>query len=270
MSLKLKVACDSIARFFPISFSIRTLMTICPKCQHEQPDSECCVQCGVIFTKYQTHLDQLVQNKTDPPNNENRIEFKEKNLGKKIRDLFPSLIQPWKPVTNPAFIFLTLLFLLHIVFFPKTTRIEGWSVFTGMIHNVNLVFHEAGHILFGFFGNDTLAIFGGSLNQLLIPFVIFLSFYYNRDRAGTAFALMWFFGNFIDVSIYMADGRFLTLPLIGGLDMEAHDWRNLFNRFDLWSFDQALSKTIFYLGWVGIFLTEVWLYKSWRIDLKKL
>jgi hypothetical protein len=82
-----------------------------------------------------------------------------------------------------------------------------------MIHNVNLVFHEAGHILFGFIGNDTLMILGGSLNQILIPFIVFLSFAHKRDQTGTAFALIWFFGNFIDVSIYMADGRFFKASL---------------------------------------------------------
>ena len=44
---------------------------------------------------------------------------------------------------------------------------------------------------------------GGSLNQLLFPFIAFATFYCKRDRVATAFALFWFFGNFIDVSIYM-------------------------------------------------------------------
>ena len=244
---------------------------ICPKCQFDQPDSKNCVRCGVIFAKYQAYLDRLEQDKIDAQSNENNIELEEKNPAEKIRVLFPFLTRPWKPVSTPAFIFLSLLFLLHVIFFPKTTLVESRSVFTfyGMIHNVNLVFHEAGHILFGFFGNDTLAILGGSLNQNLIPFVVFLSFFYHRDRTGTAFALLWFFGNFIDVSIYMADGRFLKLPLIGGLDLEAHDWRNLFNRFDLWAVDQSLSKIMFGLGWAGIFLTWAWLYKNWRTHLKK-
>ena len=69
-----------------------------------------------------------------------------KNHAEKILVLFPFLTRSWKPVTTPAFIFLSLLFLLHVVFFSKTTLIEGWSVFTGMVHNVNLTFHEAGHI----------------------------------------------------------------------------------------------------------------------------
>ena len=65
----------------------------------------------------------------------------------------------------------------------------------------------------------------------------------------------------------MADARFLKLPLIGGLDLEAHDWRNLFNRFGLWAVDQTLSKIMFGLGWAGIFLTWAWIYKNWRTHL---
>jgi hypothetical protein len=241
-------------------------MTICPKCQFEQADSISCGQCGVIFSKYQAYLGQ--QDTIYTANNEDIIKV-EKKPGEKPQILFPFLCQSWKPVTTPAFAFLSLLTFLHIIFFPKTTQIEGWSFFTGMIHNVNLVFHEAGHLLFGFFGNETLMILGGSLNQLFIPFVVFSSFFYNRDPTGVTFALIWFFGNFIDVSIYMADARFLKLPLIGGLGLEAHDWRNLFNRFDLWGFDQTLSKIIFYVGWLGILLTWGWLYKNWRINFKK-
>ncbi|MBC8286604.1 MAG: hypothetical protein H8E42_03925 [Nitrospinae bacterium] len=237
---------------------------ICPKCQFEQPDGKTCVHCGVIFAKYQAYLDR--QNNIS---DENNIESEEKDLAGTIPHRFAFLNHPWKPVATPTFVFLSFLFCLHAIFFPKTTRIEGWSPFTGLVHNVNLVFHEAGHILFGLFGNDTLMILGGSLNQLLIPFIVFISFFYKRDRAGAAFALLWFFGNFIDVSIYMADGRFLKLPLIGGLGLEAHDWRNLFNRFDLWSVDQMLSNTIFYLGWAGIFLAWVWLYKSWQNNYKR-
>jgi hypothetical protein len=237
---------------------------ICPKCQFEQPDAKTCIHCGVIFAKYQAYLDR--QNKSK---DESAIEDKEVDLVNKNLNSLAWLSHPWKPVSTPTFIFLSLLFCLHGVYFPKNTQIDNWSLFTGMIHNVNLVFHEAGHVLFGLFGNNTLMVLGGSLNQLLIPFIAFAAFFYKRDRAGAAFALLWFFGNFIDVSIYMADGRFLKLPLIGGLGMEAHDWRNLFNHFDLWDIDQMLSNMMFYMGWVGLFLAWVWLCKSWRSDLNK-
>ena len=38
----------------------------------------------------------------------------------------------------------------------------------GFIHGIDLIFHEAGHVIFGFFG-QFLAVLGGSLMQVLIP-----------------------------------------------------------------------------------------------------
>ena len=73
----------------------------------------------------------------------------------------------------------------------------------------------------------------GSLNLLLNPFIAFAAFYYERDRAGAAFILLWLYGDFIDVSIYIADGRFLKLSLIFEMGIKAHDWLNLFNHVNL-------------------------------------
>ena len=92
---------------------------ICPKCQFDQPDSKNCVRCGVIFAKYQAYLDRLEQDIIATQSNENNIEIEEKNPAEKIRVLFPFLTQPWKSVSTPAFIFLSLLFLLHGIFFIK-------------------------------------------------------------------------------------------------------------------------------------------------------
>jgi hypothetical protein len=233
---------------------------ICPKCQHEQAESETCIHCGVIFQKYLEYLDdskKKTSNDSDQKlENEDDTEY---NVS-----LFSIFDQDWKPVSTPAFVFLSALFLAHIIFFPKEPVLKDWAFLSSFIHSVNLVFHEAGHVLFAIFGNRTLTILGGSLNQLLIPLIVLITFFYKRDTAGTGFALFWFFGNFLDVGIYMADGRYLKLPLIGGLGMEAHDWRNLFNHFDLWSVDQLLSQIVFYSGWLGIIITAAWLFKKWR------
>ena len=235
---------------------------ICPKCQHEQPESKICSHCGIIFRKYFEHLERIELEKKSVLENENDQE--PDNSGKSKNSLFYILEGEWKGVSTPAFIFLSLVFSVHIFFFPKEPVLKDWAFLSSLIHNVNLVFHEAGHMLFAIFGNRTLTILGGSLNQLLIPFIVLATFIYRKDTAGTGFALFWFFGNFLDVGIYMADGRYLRLPLIGGLGMEAHDWRNLFNHFDLWSVDQLLAKITFYSGWVGILFTEALLIKKWK------
>ena len=44
------------------------------------------------------------------------------------------------------------------------------GVILNFLHLIDLVFHEAGHIIFGFFGRF-IAVLGGSLNQVLIPVV---------------------------------------------------------------------------------------------------
>jgi hypothetical protein len=89
----------------------------------------------------------------------------------------------------------------------------------------------------------------GSLNQLLILFIAFAAFYYKRDRAGAAFVLLWFLGDFIDVSIYMEDGRLLKLSLILGMGIKAHDWLNLFNHFDLWAWTKCYR--VWFFVWFG-------------------
>ena len=239
---------------------------ICPKCQYEQAESETCIHCGVIFQKYLEYLDES-KKKTS---NESEQELEKENDTKDNVSFFSVFDQDWKPISIPAFVFLSALFLAHIIYFPKEPVLKDWAFLSSFVHSVNLVFHEAGHVLFAIFGNQTLTILGGSLNQLLIPLIVLITFFYKRDTAGVVFALFWFFGNFLDVGIYMADARFLKLPLIGGLGMEAHDWRNLFNRFDLWSVDQLISHITFYSGWLGIIIAEVWLIKRWRNSARHL
>ena len=49
----------------------------------------------------------------------------------------------------------------------------GW---VPILDSVNLVFHEAGHPIFGIFG-DTLGLYGGTLGQLVFPVAVTVSFW---------------------------------------------------------------------------------------------
>ena len=83
-------------------------------------------------------------------------------------------------------------------------------------HLVNLPFHEAGHILFGFFGKF-IASLGGSLGQLLMPLICLLVFLVKtRDTFAAAFSLWWLGENFMDLAQYMDDARSPSLPFLGG------------------------------------------------------
>src|SRR5207237_7642438 len=81
------------------------------------------------------------------------------------------------------------------------------------IHLVDLVFHEAGHPIFGILGHFPRAL-GGSLNQVLVPAICTGYFLYHGQRAAGAVALFWTGENVLDVAIYVADGRALKLPLL--------------------------------------------------------
>ncbi len=58
------------------------------------------------------------------------------------------------------------------------------------IHGIDLVFHEAGHVIFGFFG-EFLAVLGGSLTQVLMPVIATVAFLRTRQWASGAATLFW-------------------------------------------------------------------------------
>lgn len=64
--------------------------------------------------------------------------------------------------------------------------------FLFMLDHANLVFHEAGHVIFGILGS-TLGLYGGTLGQLVIPAIIGTAFWAQRETVGCAVVGLWFF-----------------------------------------------------------------------------
>jgi hypothetical protein len=115
----------------------------------------------------------------------------------------------------------------------------------GFIHGVNLVFHEAGHVIFGFFG-EFVAALGGSLNQVLIPLIVTIAFLRTRQRASAAVVLFWTGQSITDVAIYAADGRARALPLLAeGL---IHDWSYILGRLGLLGSAETVGRLLFAAG----------------------
>lgn len=115
----------------------------------------------------------------------------------------------------------------------------------GLLDLVNLVFHEAGHILFLPLGSFLTSL-GGSLTQVLIPIVCMATFLVkNHDRYAAATALWWAGENLVNVAPYVADARALQLVLLGGhtgAEVEGHDWEAILGALGWLPYDVALGR----------------------------
>jgi len=117
------------------------------------------------------------------------------------------LDEPWKPVSRAA---LVAWLLFYAGFLVYAFFAHGGFLF---IDNANLVVHEGGHNLFGWFG-PTLGLWGGTLLQWLVPFLLALYFFTQRQTTGFVFCLFFFFENWLYTATYMADARAQALPLV--------------------------------------------------------
>jgi len=121
------------------------------------------------------------------------------------------------------------------------------------LHNVHLIFHEAGHILFIPFGRF-MTIAGGSLMQLLVPLACLIAFLWREkpDPFGAAVCLWWLGTSFVDLSPYIGDAQSLKLMMLGGFFAEdvpdAHDWRNILYALDWLRYDRQIAE---WAHWIG-------------------
>ncbi len=167
--------------------------------------------------------------------------------------------EPWKPTSTVALIAWLIFYSLFLLY-----ALLDRSGFL-FIDNANLVVHEAGHLLFSYFG-QTLMILGGTIFELFVPFALAISFAYRRQPAGTAFCAFFFFENFLYIATYMADARAQELPLVtvGDADYVEHDWFHIFSSMGLLQHDTQIAAFVRILGWLGMLATVAWLAWLWK------
>lgn len=134
--------------------------------------------------------------------------------------------------------------LLAVVIYATAVTLRGNEPI--ILSSINLVFHEAGHPIFGLFG-EVIGFLGGTLMQLLVPFMCAVSFYVRRDWFAVSFAMWWFGENMIGISKYISDARALSLPLLGG-GTDGHDWNFLLGHFGLLPWDTTIGSGVLLLG----------------------
>ena len=167
------------------------------------------------------------------------------------------LDEPWQPVPRWAAAMWTLFYLAFMYYaFSK----HGEFLF---IDSANLVVHEGGHLLFGWFGH-TLGIWGGTILQWAVPFLLAAYFFSQRQTAAFVFCMFFFFENWLYTATYMADARAMSLPLVtvGDPELAEHDWNTIFSSLGILQYDTSIAAIIRVLGWIGMVGVVVLLVKS--------
>lgn len=162
-------------------------------------------------------------------------------------------LEPWEPVERHHLIgvgaFTAVVLALLLGGDP------GW---TPILDSANLAFHEAGHMIYGVFG-DTAALYGGVLGQLTFPLVVVIVFFVRRQPHAVAVGLIWAGQNLMNIARYMADARARELPLVGGGE---HDFEHIFTRWGVLHRDVEIADTTRMIGWIVIIAALAWL--GWR------
>jgi len=97
------------------------------------------------------------------------------------------------------------------------------------IDHLNLLIHEGGHLIFSFMG-EWMHVLGGTILQLLLPFLFSLVFLFRRDKYASALFGIWFGESMMYTYVYMRDAQDQLLPLVGG---GTHDWYWLFSHMGI-------------------------------------
>jgi hypothetical protein len=160
----------------------------------------------------------------------------------------------WQPVSRPA---LAAWLLFYVLFMAYAFSKHGEFLFIDL---ANLVVHEGGHLLFGWFGR-TIGLWGGTILQWMVPFLLATYFFVQRQTAAFVFSLFFFFENWLYTATYMADARAMILPLVtvGDPDFAEHDWNTIFTSLGVLQHDTTIAGIVRFMGWCGMLGIVGWM-----------
>lgn len=242
-------------------------LSTCPKCGFPlvRPVPAECGRCGVIISKYRQRQAQPREPAATP-------EAEETNAGGSLRELFFAIPGRQTPIllwSRAALLAALAGWGGRLVFAGLASNAAGES----LLHQINLPFHEAGHVLFRPFGAFVTSL-GGTLGQLLIPLICLLVLLFrSRDPFGAAVCLWWLGENFLDIAPYINDSRAGELPLLGGNFGNSspygfHDWEFILSETGLLRYDHLLAAASHHFGALLMVAATVWggliLYRQFR------
>jgi hypothetical protein len=139
-----------------------------------------------------------------------------------------------------------------------------------LIDGVDLLIHEAGHPLFGIFG-EFIGVAGGSLMQVIVPLVFFGYFVYYKKYYSAAFILFWVGQSTLNVFVYANDAVVMELPLLSGSTGSEggfHDWNYLLDTTGLLGSTTKIAGLIRFAGTASIILGVIGTIKFATNDQK--
>jgi hypothetical protein len=183
-----------------------------------------------------------------------------------------------EPGTDPVFFYgRAALYVILLVwgwgFIMMDFRVDPFAIGKSWLHNIDLVFHEAGHVVFRPFG-WFMTILGGSLGQLLMPLAVMLTFIIKRrNNFGASVGLWWLGQSFMDLAPYIDDALDQKLVLLGGrtgADAPGnHDWNNILGEFNVLEKCRTYATLADTAGTVLMILAFLWggfiLYRQYQL-----
>ncbi len=150
---------------------------------------------------------------------------------------------------------ITIALFIYCLFYMGS--LDSWH----FIDYVNLITHEAGHVVFSLFGYF-ITIAGGTLLQLLVPIAFIIYFLLRWEHYSASILMYWLGINLFNVSVYAGDALTMQLPLLTG-DKDTHDWNQMLFTLGQLKNTELISQIIFVLGVIAIIVGLVWgLYSS--------
>jgi hypothetical protein len=105
---------------------------------------------------------------------------------------------------------------------------------------------------------ELLSVMGGTIFQLLVPFIALVIFIKKKDYFSISFSLFWLGTNMFNIARYLSDATNQFLPLLHlGTGEPIHDWNYLLSRFGQLENTLIISDFVYTLGYICIFVAIV-------------
>ncbi len=243
----------------------------CPKCGYKRKESDTapedqCPECGIVFSKWLKMQLKPLPPVDSAPSNTARFNVVRKGAWAWLKGkLFHA-----DPDIDAITVYGRLLVLCAAVVWGLKFILADYATLSNgvpessdiIMSRVNLVFHEAGHLIFSLFG-EFMGVLGGSIGQLLMPLIVCLAFLLRFNNPfGASIGLWWLGQSAIDLAPYIADARAKQLMLLGGItgrdSPTFHDWANILGREGWLRYDQQIASAVEFAGEALMVLSFVW------------